>query len=577
MENELAFYISQGVIPVGKSVMDGRYEFYRNGRAVGLSSDDYRRLYFLDLLGAAANDPRSTQDLEAAWFDLQGYGRAEGFAAAYLGQASLGGEPLMPLITQTYTDGGGLGNVTSDSTPASATVNLPNPATTDLVAGDQLLMAVRSQNGTGPDPFSIAGDHVSINNYAATRQLAFIARKAPIVPEDPTAGPSTIVTTRTLDNSSRTLYAPIFVRDVNLNIIDSALATGSGGITWTGPVTAASDNTLLLLIIGWEMTATNTPVYGPSVGIMAGAAQTVVGTTSTDAGVSRTGIAVYTKVVAKGDYLMADGNINVLSGVGVGSSVTAELIAIAPRSIAVPKVANWEAKAKEEQLMAWRGGGTVFPEHSEYAYHNAVGNGYICLEISMHRTTDDVWVANHDRYLDRTALGAETTTLDITAMTWADVQTHAIAFANGRVPKPITSVQNLIDKFSNRAVFMVDPKNSTAFLSDFLDMLDANGGPEKFICKLSGPGSALTHRATCAARGYKVWGYYFAGEDFTNAGLYDILGLNNSAPQVEWDTLKATGKPVLGHVIQTQGNYDEALAKGADGFQVGLITTIHPE
>lgn len=576
MENELAFYISQGV-GGGNSVMDKRYEFYRNGRAVGLSSDDYRRLYFLDLLGASADDPRSTSDLEAAWFGEQGYSRAEGFAKAYLGEASLGGEPLNPLVTEVFTDGGGLGNVTSDSTPGTATVSLPDPATVDLVAGDDLLIAIRSQNGTGPDPFTISGDHVSINNYAATRQLAFIARKTPIVPEDPTTGPSTITVTRTLDNSSRTLYAPIFVRDVNLNILDSALATASGGITWDGPVTARSDNTLLLLIVGWEMTATNTPVYGPSAGVMAGAAQVAVGTTSTDSGISRTGLAVYSKVVTKGDYLMADGNITILSGAGAGTSVTAELIAIAPRSLAEPKVVNWTAKSPEQQLMAWRGGGTVFPEHSEYAYQNAVGNDYICLEISMHRTTDDVWVANHDRYLDRTALGVETTTLDITAMTWADVQTHEIAFANGRVPQPITSVQNLIDKFSDKAIFMVDPKNSTAFLSDFLDMLDANGGPDKFICKLSGPGSALTHRVTCAARGYQVWGYYFAGEDFTNAGLYDILGLNNSAPQADWDVLKATGKPVLGHVIQTQGNYDEALAKGADGFQVGLTTTIHPE
>lgn len=576
MENELAFYIAQGVIPVGKSVMDGRYEFYRNGRPIGLSSDDYRRLYFLDLLGASADDTRSTSDLEAAWFALQGYGRAEGFAAAYLGQASLGGEPLNPLVTEVFTDGSGLGNVTFDGFPATATVSLPDPATVDLVAGDQLLIAIRSQNGTGPDPFVIAGDHVSINNYAATRQLALVAAKTPIVPEDPTAGPSTQVVTRTL-NTGRTVYAPLFVRDVNLNIVDSASASASGPITWDGPVTASSDNTLLLLILGWEMTATNTPVYGPSAGVMAGATLAASGTSSTDSGVSRTGIAVYTKVVAKGDYLMLDGDVTVASGVGVGTGITGQLVAIAPRSLAEPKVANWLAKPKANRLMAHRGGSTVFPEHSEYAYQNAVGNDYICLEISTHRTTDAVWVANHDRYLDRTALGTETTTLDITAMTWADVQTHEIAFANGRVPQPIISVQDLIDKFENKAIFMVDPKASSAFLSEFLDMLDANGGPEKFICKFSGPGAALTHRATAAARGYKVWGYYFAGEDFTNAGLYDILGLNNSAPQADWDILKATGKPVLGHVIQTQGNYDEALAKGADGFQVGLTTTIHPE
>lgn len=576
MENELAFYIAQGIIPAGKSVMDGRYEFYRNGRPVGLSSDDYRRLYFLDLLGASASDTRSTSDLEAAWFALQGYGRAEGFAKAYLGQASLGGEPLTPLVTQVTTDGGGLGNVTYDVTPVSATVALPNPATVNLVVGDELLIAIRSQNGTGPDPFAIAESHLSINNYASTRQLSLVAPKAPIVPVNPTAGPATITVTRTL-NTGRTLYAPLFVRNVNLNMVDYALAGNSGPIDWSKAVVANSDETLLVLVLGWEATATNTPVYGPSAGVMQGATLAAQGVSSTDTGVSRTCIAVYTKVVPKGSYLMANGDVTVMSGTGVGSGITGSIFAIGPKTVAEPKVATWLSKNKRNKIMAHRGGSAPFPEHSEYAYQNAVGLGFICVEISMHRTTDGVWVANHDRWLDRTALGTETTTLDITAMTWADVQAHAIAFANGRVPQPITSVQNLIDKFEKQAVFMVDPKNSSAFLSEWLDMLDANGGPEKFICKFSGPGAALTHRATAAARGYKVWGYYFEGEDFTNAGLYDIVGLNNSASQAAWDELIAKGKPVLGHVIQNQAAYDEALAKGAQGFQIAATTTIYPE
>src|SRR5690606_25386163 len=110
-------------------------------------------------------------------------------------------------------------------------------------------------------------------------------------------------------------------------------------------------------------------------------------------------------------------------------------------------------------------------EHSDYAYQNAVGIGFICLEISSQRTSDGVWIANHDRYLDRTALGEETTTLDITAMTLAEVQAYDISFANGRVPQPIALLEDLIDKYKDRAVFMVDPKNSTAHLSEFLDIL----------------------------------------------------------------------------------------------------------
>src|SRR5690606_30322993 len=139
---------------------------------------------------------------------------------------------------------------------------------------------------------------------------------------------------------------------------------------------------LLLLIIGWEMTATNTPVYGPSSGVMADAELVASGVSGTDTGVSRTGIAVYALTVDKGEYLMANGDITVLSGSGTGSGMTAQLVAIGPKVIAEPKVAAWLGKSKTNRIMAHRGGSVPFPEHSDYAYQNAVGIGFICLEIS---------------------------------------------------------------------------------------------------------------------------------------------------------------------------------------------------
>jgi hypothetical protein len=568
MENELAYYVGLGV-GGGDSVNDKRHEFYRNGREPGLSTDDYRRLYFLDLLGADFDDPRSTQDLEAAWFGEQGFDRSSGFAAAYVGEASLGGNPATPTFDA--------GAVYFDPTPVSATVTLLDPATNNLTAGDFLALAIRSQNGVVDDEFSVPGEHVSINNPAGTRHLAFVAPIDPFVPVDPATAPGTITVTRTSDTSSRTLYAPLYLRDVDLGSVDYAMAANTGPTDWSGPVTAIKDNTLLVLILGWEMTATNTPVYGPTAGVMVDAELVASGSSSEDTGISRTGISVYAKVVEKGEYLMTNSDIGIVSGTGTGTSVSAQLVAIGPKVIAEPKVAAWLGKSKTNRLMAHRGGSVPFPEHSDYAYQNAVGIGFICLEISSQRTSDGVWIANHDRYLDRTALGTETTTLDITAMTLAEVQEYDISFANGRVPQPIALLEDLIDKYKNRAVFMVDPKNSTAHLSEFLDILDEKGGPTKFICKFSGPGAVNTHRATCQARGYKVWGYYYGDEDFTGAEQYDILGLNNSADQSAWDELKETGRLVLGHVIQNSTQYDEALAKGADGFQIAATTTIYPE
>lgn len=316
MENELAFYISQGV-GGGPSVMDKRYEFYRDGRPVGLSSDDYRRLYFLDLLGADVDDPRSTSDLEAAWFGAQGFERAEGFAAAYVGDADLTGEA--PLVPEVVTSG----PITSDSTPVSATVALPG----GLVEGDTLVIAARSQNGIADDPMLITEyAEVSINNSAGGRQLALIAATDFVAP-----GPASVTVTRTSATSSRTAYAPIILRNVDIGTVAGIIAASSGPVNWSGPLDATVDDTLFLLVIGWENLAGTSPIYGPSSGVMAGATEVIRGLTAGDPElVTTTGIIVYAKLMPIGSYSMTDTDITVVSGTGSGTGPTALLVAIEP-------------------------------------------------------------------------------------------------------------------------------------------------------------------------------------------------------------------------------------------------------
>lgn len=227
---------------------------------------------------------------------------------------------------------------------------------------------------------------------------------------------------------------------------------------------------------------------------------------------------------------------------------------------------------------AHRGGSANWPEMSEYAYDQAVLAGYDALEFSAHRTSDGIWIGSHDPSLNRTS---QTSGLpNISTMTWAQVQTYMNSLNSAGTPRPYYRLDAFLDKYTPERVCIADPKTDVGQITNFLNLLDAHGGPSKIIVKFFGVGTGATALADAARlRGYQTWGYFYE-TDFTSGDMardqshWSILGMDIGASQAAWDAVMSYGKPVVGHIAQSQANYNTAISRGARMVQCANVTGI---
>lgn len=234
---------------------------------------------------------------------------------------------------------------------------------------------------------------------------------------------------------------------------------------------------------------------------------------------------------------------------------------------------------------AHRGGSADWPEHSLRAYTQAVYNGYPCLEVSLGRTSDGVFVGNHDASINAVVWGGFTGLPDISAQTWATLSTYQIKGPTNhleRGPEPFLRLTDLLDVYGDSHVFMIDPKSiSSVNYGALLDLLDSRGGPDRFIGKWVG--SNLTWSNALKARSYESWGAFFSADWVTGSGFnsawadqWSMLGLNYDASQAHWDEILATGKNIIGHICPDEAAVEMARSKGAVGFQVSGIESVSP-
>lgn len=211
---------------------------------------------------------------------------------------------------------------------------------------------------------------------------------------------------------------------------------------------------------------------------------------------------------------------------------------------------------------------TTFAEESLYAYRQAVKIGHGALEVSLFRTSDGHWGAAHDNTPTRITGGAFTAAWS--SYTRAQVEAMTITIGQG-APQPIAWWEQIRDEFGPTHVLVLDPKNYNwgTYQTEFLNMCDQLG-PGRVIVKQYASDVSLASAA--AARGYTTWGHTF--DDFmadpnlnTYLSAWSLLGIDYAASQASWDVLLATGKPVVGHIADTQSAYNTAMAKGASGVQ----------
>jgi hypothetical protein len=231
---------------------------------------------------------------------------------------------------------------------------------------------------------------------------------------------------------------------------------------------------------------------------------------------------------------------------------------------------------RDYAYFAHRGGSADYPEHSLRAYTQAVIEGFGCLEVSVQRTSDGVFVANHDPTIDSVVFGGGTFP-PISSMTWEELSEKRIKPPSGhpeRKPEPFIRLEDLVNAYGASHILMVDPKNiGSGNYPALLDFMDEHGGPTRWIGKWVGSNPSWS--SGLRARGYKGWGAFYNSDDPNMVAeaqdQWDILGFNYGAPQEDWDFILSFGKPVYAHVCPDQASVDGAIAKGASGAQVSGI------
>lgn len=202
------------------------------------------------------------------------------------------------------------------------------------------------------------------------------------------------------------------------------------------------------------------------------------------------------------------------------------------------------------------------------------------LMISLARTSDgQFFILNDTKYLDRMTLGNSAgTTLDSSTMTWAQVQAYDQGSywtkrATSTPRRPYMLLTDFLAAYPTAGPIFLDPKTiSSTYFSAILDIMDANGGPSRFIGKSYCTGTGWAQAVHARNASYKTWGYFYASEIAagtvnldTLEPYWDLLGLDHAGASAQWTQVLAKGKPVIGHIAKTRANYDTAISKGASG------------
>jgi len=224
--------------------------------------------------------------------------------------------------------------------------------------------------------------------------------------------------------------------------------------------------------------------------------------------------------------------------------------------------------AQPTAWIAHRGGSADWPEGTAYAYDRAAGwSPSLALEAPVWLTADGVWVVCHDA-----TTGAEfDADLDIATSTWA--QLSALRTVDGDLP--MARLTDVLAEHPDR-VWLVDDKPA-ADPAGLLDLLDAAGGPDRFVVKSYGPSVAVPEAAR--ARGYPTWGYWFDADLPTfdaDQVRYDLLALPWDGDASAWADAVGTGKPVFGHVVAAPDQARRALDRGATGLMVAGVEEVVP-
>lgn len=235
--------------------------------------------------------------------------------------------------------------------------------------------------------------------------------------------------------------------------------------------------------------------------------------------------------------------------------------------------------ASKPFYVAHRLGGTEYPEFTRKGLTESLKAGFKALELSVRRCSTGEYVLIHDWVTTRTVPGTD---YQIWNTPWSVLS--GLQQASGGFLR----LTDVLDHVAGDVVLAIDHKvtsskevgstgdmESEAALFDLLEgRFGVEGAKRRVIIKHFIKGG-VSQRAR--ERGYKTMCMMYpneiAGADLS---LFDVLGMEWNAEQSVWDILKATGKPLIAHIITTKQQADIALARGATGLMASVPSVVHP-
>lgn len=232
--------------------------------------------------------------------------------------------------------------------------------------------------------------------------------------------------------------------------------------------------------------------------------------------------------------------------------------------------------ASKPFYVAHRLGGTEYPEFTQTGLTESLRAGFKALELSVRRCSTGEFVLVHDWVTTRTVPGTD---YQIWNTPWSVLS--GLQQASGGFLR-LTDVVNQVGSdivlaidhkvTSSKPVGSQGDMDSENELFAYLDTIP--NAQDRVLIKqfvrggIAGRAKAKGYKSMCMMYPDEV-----AGADLSS---WDVLGMEWSAEQGVWGTLKATGKPLIAHIITTQQQADIAIAKGATGLMASVPSVVHP-
>lgn len=228
--------------------------------------------------------------------------------------------------------------------------------------------------------------------------------------------------------------------------------------------------------------------------------------------------------------------------------------------------------------VAHRLGGTEYPEFTRRGLDASLAAGFKALELSVRRCATGEFVLIHDWVTTRTVPGTDYQIWNTPWSTLAGLQQASGGFLR---------LTDVMDSVPQDVVLAIDHKvtsdKQTSSTGDMesevalFDLLEERLGPaarRRVLIKHFIQGGVATR---AKARGYRTMCMMYpnevAGADLTT---WDVLGMEWNAPDDVWAQLRATGKPMIAHIITTQSQATRARERGATGLMSSVPSQVHP-